>query len=116
MTRRDAELLDGFAATLAAIGLPRPEREYRFAPGRRYRADLAWPDARLLVECDGGAFVRAADGSQGGRHNRGAGFVADMARRNCATLLGWRMLTYTPAQIRDLDAVPDIAQALGVTL
>lgn len=73
---------------LLAADLPAPEREYRFAPPRRWRFDFAWPDALAACECDGGAYSR-------GRHTRGAGFEADAEKLNEATVRGWRVLRFT---------------------
>lgn len=94
---------------IRAVGLPPPVREFAFAPGRRYRADLAWPDPayRLLVECEGGTW-------NGGRHTSGAGFEADAEKYNLATILGFRTLRFTTNMIRDGRAVATIEQALGV--
>jgi very-short-patch-repair endonuclease len=67
------------------------EQEYKFDPERNYRADLAIPDARLLFECDGGAFR--------GGHRRGRALEADYERQNRAVLAGWRILRFTNQQI-----------------
>ena len=48
-----SELEELLAFQMRAAGLPEPEREYRFHEKRRYRADFAWPDHRLLVEGEG---------------------------------------------------------------
>lgn len=72
--------------------LPVPEREYRFDPVRRWKFDWAWPQYRLAVEEEGGAFTQ-------GRHTRGAGFLKDMEKYNAAALAGWRVLRYTPTQV-----------------
>ena len=63
------------------------EREYRFHPERKWRFDFANPHMKVAVEIEGGAF-------SGGRHTRGAGFVADCEKYNQATVLGWRVLRY----------------------
>ncbi len=90
-------------AAVRAAGLPEPEREYPFAPGRRWRADFAWPAHRLLVECEG----------LGGRHQRAAGYIADCRKYNAAVLLGWRLLRFTHHDLRDGTAIRQIAAALG---
>jgi very-short-patch-repair endonuclease len=73
--------------------LPVPEKEYRFHPTRRWRFDYAFPLTMLAIEIDGGAF-------SGGRHTRGAGFVKDMEKLNEAAILGWRVLRFTPDQVK----------------
>lgn len=84
-----------FELALVALGAPRPEREHRFHPHRRWRFDLAWVlegGRGIALEVDGGAFT-------GGRHTRGAGFREDLAKRRAATLLGWRVLHYLPEEL-----------------
>ena len=82
-----------------AVGLPEPQRELRFAPPRRWRFDLAYPEKMLAVEIEGGVWVS-------GRHSRGAGSTKDMEKYAEALCQGWRVLRVTPAQI-------DSGQALG---
>jgi len=74
-----------FDLHIRALGLPEPEREYRFHPTRRWRFDFAWPDRMLAVEIEGGVWSR-------GRHTRGSGFVKDCEKYAEAALLGWRVI------------------------
>lgn len=99
-------LEDRLLADLANLGLPVPEREYRFHPVRKWRFDLAYPDLELAIECDGGTF-------SGGRHVRGAGYQRDAEKGNAAVALGWRVLHYTGAMIRSGEAAREIAEALA---
>jgi len=87
-----------------AAGLPVPVPEYRFHPARKWRADYAWPMHLIIVEIEGGAWTQ-------GRHTRGAGYVGDMAKYNAATLLGYRVLRYTPQQLG--QAITDLRIALA---
>lgn len=89
----------------AAAGLPTPTPEYRFHPERMWRLDYAWPERMVAVEIEGGIFVA-------GRHSRGAGMLGDMAKYNAATLLGWRLLRYSPAQLT--VAVADLRMLFSV--
>lgn len=73
--------------------LPPATREVRFHPVRMWRFDCAWPERKVAVECEGGAWSN-------GRHTRGSGYIADMEKYNEATLLGWRVFRFTPQQIR----------------
>lgn len=75
-----------------AAGLPLPIPEYQFHPVRKWRFDYAFVLRQLAVEIEGGIWTQ-------GRHTRGKGFLADMAKYNAATLLGWRILRYTPDQL-----------------
>jgi very-short-patch-repair endonuclease len=67
------------------------ESEYRFYSPRRWKADFANPELKIIVEIEGGAFSY-------GRHVRGVGFLNDIEKYNAATLLGWKVLRYTPQQ------------------
>lgn len=66
------------------------ETEFRFAADakRRWRADIAWPAARVAVEIDGGLWIY-------GRHNRGSGALADMEKDNAYATRGW-LVFHTP--------------------
>ncbi len=67
-------------------------KEYRFNLERKWRFDYAIPDLMIAIEVEGGAFT-------GGRHTRGAGFVADMEKYNSAASLGWTLIRRTPDQL-----------------
>ena len=66
------------------------ETEYRFAADakRRWRADIAFPAARVAVEIDGGLWIY-------GRHNRASGALADMEKGNAYAERGW-IVFHTP--------------------
>lgn len=63
-------------------------KEHRFCPSRRWRFDYAIIDLKIAVEVDGAVWV-------GGRHNRAAGYVADMEKLNIAASMGWLVLRIT---------------------
>jgi len=92
-----SDLEQTLAVHLRAIGLPEPVREYRFAPPRRWRFDLAWPDLMLAVEVEGGTWV-------GGRHTRPRGFESDAEKYNAAVMAGWRVLRVTSKMVRTGEA------------
>lgn len=105
------------AVQLEQAGIPF-EREYRFAPPRRWRADfLAWNPAysgprmadrtAYLVEIDGGGYVA-------GRHSRGSGMEKDAEKQSAAAILGYRVIRATPRQVEDGRALSWIRQALGL--
>ena len=81
---------------------PDLEREYRFHHERRWRADFAHVGARVLIEIEGGIWVN-------GRHNRAAGFNADLEKYLAAGLAGWRVFRFGPDQIT-LENVERMAQ------
>lgn len=100
------------AAQLEQAGIPF-EREFRFHPERKWRADFmvgqnyAWPvRGRFLIEVDGGAYV-------GGRHTRGPTFEADCEKHTAAAILGFRVIRVTPRQVEDGRALEWIRQALA---
>lgn len=82
-------------------GLPEPVAEHRFALPRRWRFDFAWPDHLVAVEIDGGLWTY-------GRHNRPAGAIRDMEKLNAAARLGWRVLRFTPDQVKTGVAINEI--------
>ncbi len=112
--KRDSErakLELALLAQLDAAGLTSGmQRQYKFLPERRYRADFAWPEAKLIAECDGGIYMR---GGRGGGHNTGVGYEHDRERDNLAQLAGWRVLRFTKSMIEDGSAVRQIAAALA---
>lgn len=90
---------------IAYAGLPKPVREFRFHPSRRWRFDFAWPDRMLAAEVEGGTWVK-------GRHTTGAGFAKDAEKYNAAALLNWRVLRFTGSMIRSGLAVKSIEHAI----
>lgn len=86
--RRVLSPTDTFERYLRVYRLPDPKKEYRFDDKRRWRADYAWPDLRVLVEIEGGTW-------QGGRHTRPQGYENDCEKYNAATAGGWRVFRFT---------------------
>ena len=93
-----------FALHIKAHKLPAPVREYRFCE-RRWRVDFCWPDAKLAVEIEGGAW-------SAGRHTRGVGFIADMKKYNRLSLLGWVLLRYDGGAVKSGEAIEEVAKFL----
>lgn len=89
-----------------ASGLPAPQLEYRFAPPRRWRFDLCWPELLLAAEIEGGTWGQ-------GRHSRPQGYERDCEKYNEAALLGWRVLRFTTAMVRDGRALATIERAFS---
>lgn len=83
-------------------------REYRFAPPRRWRFDLAWPERRIAVEVEGGTW-------SGGRHVRGGGYRRDVDKYNEAARLGWAVFRVTADMVRDGRALSLIESVISVT-
>jgi hypothetical protein len=82
-----------FLRLCASKGIPVPVREHRFAlPEREWRFDLAWPDAKVALEIEGGVHT-------GGRHTRGQGFENDIEKYNDAVVRGWRVARVVPKNL-----------------
>jgi very-short-patch-repair endonuclease len=94
LLKRRPRLLESIVLHLARdAGLPAPVFEYRFHPPRRFRFDICWPAARVAIEQEGGVW-------SAGRHVRPQGYLRDLEKYNLAVVDGWRVLRYTPEQIR----------------
>lgn len=105
------------ARLMELAGLVTPVEQFMFARewGRLYRWDFAWPAQQLAVEVDGGRFM--GRGGRGAVMSRTAplgyhGSVDDNRKRNLANLLGWKLLIYSPEQIRSGEAITEIKLAL----
>jgi very-short-patch-repair endonuclease len=66
---------------------PPLEREFRFHPVRKWRADYRCGD-NVLIELEGGVWT-------GGRHTRGAGYNGDLEKYNAAQLCGYTVFRLT---------------------
>jgi hypothetical protein len=90
------------------LGLGDGFTEYPFSTTRDWRFDVAWPSRKIAVEIEGGVW-------SGGRHTRGAGFLADMEKYNAAVCLGWSVLRFTPDQVSSGAAEPalQVLRAFG---
>jgi len=95
-----------------ALNLPAPVPEYWFAKhiGRRWRFDFAWPDQKLALEINGGAFMVG-----GGRHTRGAGFRKDAEKLAEAAIMGWRVIPCLPEHVTKGVAVQWVERAMKGT-
>jgi very-short-patch-repair endonuclease len=91
-------------ADLRALHLGVVERELRFEPTRRWKADFAIPKAMLLVEIEGGAYgVHDKFGRFNrkvkGKHFTAKGFEQDIEKYTRAAQLGWTVLRFTTQQV-----------------
>lgn len=107
---------------------PALEHEYRFAtaaadrpplpggarpmivPQRQWRADFAHPDSGVLIELEGGVWLATRGRQEGGRHNQGAGFLADCEKYTAAALAGWRVVRLGTGQVTP-HAVAQVIEA-----
>jgi very-short-patch-repair endonuclease len=84
-----------FQQLCKSAGLPVPETEYRFYSKRQWRADFAWPDKKLILEVEGGAWT-------GGRHTRGSGYIKDLEKYNTMAMLGYRLIRVVPKSLHSV--------------
>lgn len=68
--------------------------EYRFHNTRQWRVDGAILCCRILIEVEGGGFVKGA-------HTRGAHFVDDMQKYNEMMIDGWHLFRFIPKQMNN---------------
>lgn len=97
-----------FEQQCIADKLPAFEREYRFHVERKFRFDFAWPQFKVALEVDGGIF-------NGGAHSNPMNILRDMEKGNLATMDGWKVLHFTPSQVKCGMAIADIKRLLAVT-
>jgi very-short-patch-repair endonuclease len=103
------------AVQLEQAGIPF-DREYRFSPERKWRADFLmgnhdgpFGNYMVLIEVDGGTWL-----PEGGRHTRGPGFERDAEKLNAAAELGYRVLRFTPRMVESGEALAQIKRILGM--
>jgi very-short-patch-repair endonuclease len=99
---------DALGYELARLGL-RFTREFVFDGTRKWRADFAFVDARILVEVDGGTHLARSS------HGRG-GYEKDRRRDMAAALLGWRVVRVTPGMVKDHSAATGIRELVEKSL
>ena len=77
------------------------EREFKFHPKRKWRADFHLVEKMILVEVEGGIW-------SGGRHTRGKGYLGDMEKYNAATVMGYRVIRFSTEQVKSGLAIEQI--------
>lgn len=86
-----SNLEDKFASYLDEAGVEY-ERQFKFHPDRRWKADFRILGFDILVEINGGIFLRGG----GGRHNRGAALENEYTKLNAAQVLGYKVFIAGP--------------------
>ena len=99
-------LEERLALQIKSLGLPIPEREYRFDPIRLWRFDFAFSAFKLAVEVEGLTW-------EGGRHQRIAGYESDLDKYNAAAAAGWQVLRFTATHVRSGAGIRKIEDALN---
>ena len=103
-------------ARLAGVGIPVPEREYRFCPTRRWRADFWFGGVLLGTDQHSGDLMVEVEGGTltGGRHVRGQGFADDVAKYNEASLMGITLIRCTSEMVKSGEGLRLIQRAMGI--
>jgi len=101
MPKSVSELEDLFAFQLKTAGIEF-EQQVKFHPGRKFMADFFFRDAKLIVEINGGTWMRKSG------HNTAQGIQRDYEKSNAAQLLGFTYLQYTKAELDNLIALDTV--------
>ena len=80
------------------------ERYAKSKRSKRYRADFALPQARSLIEIQGGTYMR-------GRHVSGSGYDRDARKYNLAMISGWKVYLLTSTTATDAIWIEKIGKA-----
>jgi len=111
-----SKLEETLALHMKALKLPEAVRELRFHPTRRWRFDFAWQDLKLAVEVEGGAEMHGRRNRKGKVMKSGhltiKGFRGDCEKYNEASMLGWHVLRFSGAMIKDGTAIATIERAI----
>jgi len=102
---------------ISALGLATPVREFGFHATRKWRFDFAWPDLMIAVEAEGGAEMHGRRTKQGkvlkSGHLTVSGFRKDCEKYNEAAALGWCVLRFSGAMIKDGTAIKTIERVVS---
>ena len=109
-----SDLEEELAAQLRYAGLPEPEREFRFAPPRRWRFDFVFRAVMIGPGMNIGDLAIEVEGGtrSGGRHVTGQGFEDDLRKYAEGALLGWTLLRVSGEMVRNGEALRLIQRAL----
>mgnify|MGYP006935518360 CR=1 FL=1 len=102
--RYGSALEDEFALQLRAANIEF-EREYRAAPGRKYRWDFLI--SGLLVEIQGGTWTKSG-------HTTGSGIERDLRKMNLATLHGYAVMAGTADMVHSGELFESVREWLDI--
>ena len=86
--------------------LPEPVFQFALPDWPRSSYDFAWPNRKILVEINGGSWIKGA-------HGRGWGITRDCIKQNRASLAGYHLLSFTSDMIREGLALEATRKALN---
>lgn len=93
-------------AQLRSVGITQFVRQAALVPGRRFKADFYFPEARLCVEVQGGLFLPR------GAHSGGTGAERDYEKAALTALEGVWTLFVSGRQVRSGQALAWIAKLI----
>ncbi len=85
------------------------EKQFRFAPLRKWQSDFYLAHYAVLIECDGAVWSRGKTG-----HNSGTGIAKGYERCNEAQILGYKMLRFEGKAIKSGEALLMILRACKI--
>jgi len=95
--------------------LPEPVPQFKFCPDRKWVADFAYPEQKILIECEGGLWRKNQEGQWAGAHSYPGAILRDIEKYNQAALLGYRLFRFTDYQLKDGSAIEILKKALELT-
>jgi hypothetical protein len=92
------------------VGLPLPEKEYRFDPERKWRIDYCWPDQKLAVEIEGGIYgtgqpCPVCKRRSVGAHTSIERLKSDLEKYDELAIAGFWLLRFMPEDVEQGRAI-----------
>lgn len=103
--KRLSELEETFALQLRSEGI-KFEREFRFDPNRKWRADFRIENGNILVDLSGGIWMMKSG------HNTAKGIQRDYEKANAAQMDGFMYLQFSRDEVDNLSALDTIKSLL----
>lgn len=82
------------------------ERHAKSKRSKRYRADFAHLESKVIIEIQGGTYMR-------GRHVTGSGYERDARKYNLAMMSGWKVFLLTSTTAKDHAWIEAIASYIA---
>lgn len=97
-----------FSAQLKILNTPIPVQQFKFCPDRKFSADFAWPERKILVELEGGIWRRG-----GGAHSHPANIIRDIEKQTLAAYHGYRVFRFWENDIKSWSAANMMKEVLS---
>ena len=101
LTKQDRSREKEFPLHCEARGLPPSELQFKLprpdAPGHFWVFDCVFPRHKVIIEIDGGIWIRGA-------HGHPLDILRNMSKQNDAQLAGYAILRFTPQQVKTGEA------------